>query len=86
MVAGQVYPSVSSRSSLACLVTTLLKGKKMISLLKKDARDRKPGDSELRVDSRNGEDLPPVNFERETGWPANQYEEYLAWKEKQDAE
>ena len=29
-------------------------------------------------DSRTGEVLPPINFERDTGWPASQYKEWLA--------
>ena len=41
----------------------------------KDPAAREQGDSEARVDSLNGYDLPPVNFERDTGWPASQYAE-----------
>ena len=32
-------------------------------------------------DSRTGEVLPPINFERDTGWPASQYKEWLAAQE-----
>lgn len=55
----------------------------MISLFTKKAEDRKQGDSETRVDSITGEGLPPVNFERDTGWAASDYQE---WKAAQESE
>ena len=46
-----------------------------------DPQARKQGESEARIDSITGEDLPPINFERDTGWPASQYKEWLAAQE-----
>ena len=39
---------------------------------------KKPPRYNGKRDSRTGEVLPPINFERDTGWPASQYKEWLA--------